>query len=247
MANNLLSEDVLKKIISPNAKALSSPQGDKLVERNTRGGSFGVDPDPDSFNDFDDSMYLSSTLGGEDIDERTPQGYINESMATKLRTTTDYSSNDFNPDRVKKSRMLDSIKEEMVNNPIDTTALNAMMLESAGNGNAALNNSRLNKMISGAKMVEERLGDAPKSNNYQTSRVVQNQGGGAPIDYALIKTIINECLETKLNEMAERGLLSEGTTLKGIGLSKGKIKIVDNSGNIFSAKLEKIGNVKDKN
>ena len=72
----------------------------------------------------------------------------------------------------------------------------------------------------------------------------QNVGGG--IDYALIKTIVNECIETKFNEMAQRGVLNEGTTIKGIGLSNGKIKLVDNKGNVFSAKLEYQGNTKDK-
>ena len=72
----------------------------------------------------------------------------------------------------------------------------------------------------------------------------QNVGGG--IDYALIKTIVNECIEAKFNEMAQRGVLNEGTTIKGIGLSNGKIKLVDNKGNVFSAKLEYQGNTKDK-
>ena len=46
--------------------------------------------------------------------------------------------------------------------------------------------------------------------------------------------------------MSQKGLLNEGSVLKGIGLSKGKIKLVDNSGNVFSAKLEYQGNTKDK-
>ena len=46
--------------------------------------------------------------------------------------------------------------------------------------------------------------------------------------------------------MAQKGLLNEGTTIKGIGLSNGKIKLVDNKGNVFSAKLEYQGNTKDK-
>ena len=71
-----LSEDVLKKLISPNAKALSKPGG---VERVME------DKDPGEYNDFDDSMFLAETYG---------------------EPTVDYSSNNFNPDRVKKSKML---------------------------------------------------------------------------------------------------------------------------------------------
>ena len=72
-----------------------------------------------------------------------------------------------------------------------------------------------------------------------------NSGGGG-IDYSLIKTIVNECIETKLNEVLSKGLLTEGATLSGIGLKNGKIKIVDNKGNVYSAKLEYQGNTKDK-
>ena len=226
-----LSEDVLKKLITPNAKALSSPQGDKFIDEGPVGRG----------DDFDDSMFLAETYEEPETIE-SKGGYLSESAAAKARALTDYSSNDFNPDRVRNSKMSNAILEDMVKHPIDTTALNTQKLESAGNGNVAVNNSRLNKMLAGAKLVEERLGDTP-------GRPVRTQAssvGGGGIDYALIKTIVNECLEQKLSEMAERGLLSEGTTLKGIGLSEGKIKLVDNKGNVFQAKLEYKGNTKDK-
>ena len=42
-----LSEDVLKKLITPNAKALSSPQGDKFIDEGPVG----------KVDDFDDSMF----------------------------------------------------------------------------------------------------------------------------------------------------------------------------------------------
>ena len=86
------------------------------------------DKDPGEYNDFDDSMFLAETY---------------------VEPTVDYSSNNFNPDRVKKSKMLSAIKEEMITHPIDTTALNSQMLESAGGGNP-VNNDRLMKMIAGA-------------------------------------------------------------------------------------------------
>lgn len=226
-----LSEDVLKKLITPNAKALSSPKGDEFIDEGRVG----------SADDFDDSMFLAETYN-EPMDIPSNGGYLNETTAAKARAMTDYSSNDFNPERVKNSRMLSAIKEEMIKNPIDTTALNTMRLESAGNGNAATNNARLNKMLSGARKVEERLG-TPEG---KTPIREQVGSGGAQIDYALIKTIVNECIEAKFNEMAQRGLLNEGTTVKGIGLSNGKIKLVDNKGNVFSAKLEYQGNTKDK-
>jgi len=226
-----LSEDVLKKLITPNAKALSSPQGDKFIDEGPVGKG----------DDFDDSMFLAETYE-EPATIQSNGGYLSESTAAKARALTDYSSNDFNPDRLRNTRMSNAILEDMVKHPINTSALNTMKLESAGNGNVAMNNDKLSKMVAGAKMIEEKLGDTP---GRPTHMQVQSMGGGG-IDYALIKTIVNECLEEKLNEMAERGLLNEGTTLKGIGLSEGKIKLVDNKGNVFQAKLEYKGNTKDK-
>lgn len=227
-----LSEDVLRKLITPNAKALSSPKGDKIVDE----GRIG------NINDFDDSMFLGETYN-EPLDVQSNGGYLSQSAAANARAMTDYSSNDFNPERVKNSKMLSAIKEEMVKNPIDTTALNAQMLESAAGGNPA-NNDRLMKMLSAAKRVDARASELDGKGMQKKQMNEQSVGGG--IDYALIKTIVNECIETKFNEMAQRGVLNEGTTIKGIGLSNGKIKLVDNKGNIFSAKLEYQGNTKDK-
>lgn len=234
-----LSEDVLRKLITPNAKALSQPDAVKKGKI-TEGAAIM----PGSDGEFDDSFFLADTYE-EPGDVPSKGGYVSESAAAKARAMTDYSSNDFNPERVKNSRMLSAIKEDLIKNPIDTTALNTMKLESAGNGDAVTNNARLNKMLSGAKMIEEKLENPGRGNPVRTQASV-NTGGSVGIDYALIKTIVNECIENKLNEIAQKGLLNEGTTIKGIGLSNGKIKLVDNKGNIFSAKLEYQGNTKDK-
>lgn len=225
-----LSEDVLKKLITPNAKALSSPQGDEFIDEGRIGRA----------DDFDDSMFLAETYE-EPGSMQSNGGYLSENAAAKARALTDYSSNNFNPERVKNTRMNSAILQDIVKHPIDTTPLNTQLIESAGNGNAAANNARLNKMLSGAKKVEQRLGNTPAKTQIQ-----EQTGVGSVIDYALIKSIVNECIETKFNEMAQRGLLNEGTTVKGIGLSNGKIKLVDNKGNVFSAKLEYQGNTKDK-
>ena len=228
----VLSEDVLRKLITPNAKALSSPKGDKIIDEGRTG----------NLDEFDDSMFLAETYE-EPMDVPSNGGYLSESAAAKARALTDYSSNDFNPERVKSSKMLSAIKEEMIKNPIDTAALNAQMLESAAGGNPA-NNDRLMKMVSAAKKVDARASELDGKG--MPKRQISEQSVGGGIDYALIKTIVNECIEAKFNEMAQRGLLNEGTTIKGIGLSNGKIKLVDNKGNVFSAKLEYQGNTKDK-
>ena len=221
-----LSEEVLRKLITPNAKALSSPQGDKIIDEGLVG----------SMDDFDDSMYLAESYN-EPVDVPSNGGYLSESTVAKARAMTDYSSNDFNPNRVKNTKMSSAILEDLVKHPIDTAALNTMKIESAGNGDVAMNNARLNKMLSGAKMVEQKLGNS----EVQTKRGQMNEqtmGGGSSIDYSLIKTIINEAVEAKMNDVG---------TLKAIALTAGKIKLVDNKGNVFTAKLEYQGNIKDKN
>ena len=234
-----LSEDVLRKLISPNAKALSKPGG---VEKAM------VDRDPEEFSDFDDSMFLADTYNEEPSRGQVTEAYQYDPNAAQIlesRRTTDYSSNNFNPERVKGSGMLSAIKQEMINHPIDTTALNSQMLESAAGGNP-LNNDRLSKMVARAKQVDQRASELDGKGTPRRVVTESVSQGGPGIDYALIKTIINECLETKLNEMAQRGLLNEGTTLTGIGLKNGNIKLVDNKGNVFEAKLEYKGNRKDK-
>jgi hypothetical protein len=194
---------------------------------------------------FDPNYYIDNCPDtyNEPVDAASNGGYLSEDTAAKARALTDYSSNDFNPARVKNSRMSSAILEDMVKHPIDTTALNAQRLESAS-GNLNENMDRFSKMVAGAKMVDRRANELDGKS--QPRRQVTESAGGSGIDYALIKTIVNECIETKFNEMSQRGLLNEGTTIKGIGLSNGKIKLVDNKGNVFSAKLEYQGNTKDK-
>lgn len=62
------------------------------------------------------------------------------------------------------------------------------------------------------------------------------------IDYNYLKHIIGECI----SEYFSKQSLNESTTLKQIGLYEGKIRLVDNKGNIYGADLEFKGNVNDK-
>lgn len=220
-----LSEEVLNKLISPNARALSSPKGDKFIDEGPVGKG----------DDFDDSMFLAETYDGP-MDVPSNGGYLSESTAAQARAMTDYSSNDFNPNRVKSTKMSSAILEDMVKHPIDTTALNSQMIESAGGGNP-MNNDRLSQMVARAKQVDARASELD-GKGMPKRQITESTSHGGGIDYALIKTIVNEAVEAKLNESG---------TLKAIALSAGKIKLVDNKGNVFTAKLEFQGNIKDKN
>ena len=206
-----LSEDVLRKLITPNARALSSNMGDSMVSGKMAKKSNWNDPDPSSYNDFSDDMFLSEGYtGGAEAKPTTP---------------------------IQHSDILNAIKQDMAANPIDTRALNTMTLESANGGNIVENNERLSKMLSGAKLVEEKLGEGSGKRSPRAA----TPAGGANVDYELLKRIINECLDAKLKEITEGPGI-----LKGIGLSGGKIKLVDNKGNIFLANLEYKGKTTDK-
>lgn len=122
-----------------------------------------------------------------------------------------------------KTRMPSFIKESMETNPIDTRALSDNPLDRMDLSNLMRETSQV-----------------------QTTAPVQTQATmPAGIDYSIIRAIINECLDTKLAELKKQPM-NESATLKTIGLKEGKIRIVDNKGNIFAAKLEREGNINDK-
>ena len=124
-----------------------------------------------------------------------------------------------------KSKMPDNIKESMMKKQIDTSSL------SVGLGNTSF----LDNLGKQKQQISEQL-----NNNTYNQQVYQPQQMG--IDYSLLKMIVKECL----NEYFSNKQLNESTNLKQIGLSKGKIKLVDNSGNVYSADLEYKGNVNER-
>lgn len=70
------------------------------------------------------------------------------------------------------------------------------------------------------------------------------------VDYSLIKTIVEDCMRKSLSSI-KKSLINENTTLNennDLALLKigNGFKFVDKSGNIYEAKLNKIGNVHDK-
>ena len=117
------------------------------------------------------------------------------------------------------SKMPEYIKQSMLENRIDTSGLGqTSVLDTLG--------------VKPQKKTQQR-----RPMNEQT-RPMQ----GASVDYSIIKAIVNECL----NEYFSKQPLNESATLKTIGLTGGNISLVDNKGNIYKAKLEKIGNKNDK-
>lgn len=77
----------------------------------------------------------------------------------------------------------------------------------------------------------------PRKQNITEQRAQQsNSAQSSGIDYSIIKAIVNECLKEHFNQQ----VLNESTSLKTIALKEGTISLVDNKGNVFKAKLEKI-------
>lgn len=199
-----ISKEQLAAIISGRAKHLCNPEGDRLVESRMKHSATDLDnPDPSLYSsdaDAFDSMYsasLSEERGSSDM-------RYNEISASK-------------------SKLPEHIKQSMLNERIDVSAL-------------------------GGGSVLDTLGVKPEQKRHQNKQQVkeniqpQYTPSQASVDYSIIKAIVNECL----NEYFSKQQLNESSTLKTIGLNNGTISLVDNKGNVFKAKLEKIGNTNEK-
>lgn len=106
--------------------------------------------------------------------------------------------------------------------------------------NHPINANPLDELVDQEKPINEQT--AIRFHHYTPQANTQNGGNGMGIDYSIIKAIVNECL----NEYFKKPLNESVGTLSGIGLKEGKIKLVDNKGNIFSASLEYQGSTKKK-
>lgn len=125
-----------------------------------------------------------------------------------------------------RSQMPDAIKKSMMENRIDVSGLgNSSVLDSLG--------------VKGKPMT------APTQKRKQVvteqtalQQYVPQVGG---VDYSIIKAIVSECIK----EYFQKQPLNE-SSIKTIALKSGTISLVDNGGNIYRAKLEKVGTTKDK-
>ena len=119
---------------------------------------------------------------------------------------------DSNDEAYSSSKMPQAIKESMIKNPIDTSALsNTSVLDTLNVPRQKRQQRRVNEEVS-------------------------HQSQSPSVDYSIIKAIVNECLNEYFSKSQQ---LNEGT-LKTIGLKSGKITLVDNKGNTYVANLQKI-------
>ncbi len=200
-----VSKQQLAQIIGK-ARDLCNLEGDRLIESYKGDGNFDrKDPDPSSYDDYSkfDRMYLNEE------EDYHPQ---KRNVQTKdIR---------YNQQTAANSKMPDKIKQSMLNEVIDVTALDNQ------------------SVLSGMEIPG---GNRKPQQNRRPVNEQQYQVQGGNVDYSIIKAIVNECL----NEYFSRQPLNENASISTIGLKAGAIKIVDNKGNVYSAKLEKIGNTND--
>lgn len=144
--------------------------------------------------------------------------YLTESEEYSEANDMNYSYSD-----IQNSKLPDAIKESFAKQRIDVTGAGGL---SVLDGMNVKTNKRQNPQ---QQVIREQV--IPASNNV------------SGVDYSIIKAIVNECLK----EHFEKQTLNESTSLKTIALKEGTISLVDNKGNVYKAKLEKIGNKNDKN
>ena len=152
----------------------------------------------------------------------------------------DYDADSF--DRMYLST-LDEGRESMGINYSTSTAANSKMPEHI---KKSMLEQRIDTSVLGQTSVLDTLGVKAPSKKQIRSQVTEQVAQASPvtagIDYSIIKAIVNECLK----EYFSKQQLNESTSLQTIGLSNGTISLVDNKGNVFKAKLEKIGNTNEK-
>lgn len=218
----MTEQDFMSNILA--AQKLCSPEGEQLIEsKRADAPKSKAEVDPESFGGLNasqadswDKMFLSEAA------------YQDNSPAAQSRATAKPAAPVMTQQSVNRSRVPDFIKKSMMTENIDTTALSSNPLD-------RMDLSRFQK-----KEV------APRQQITEQVSAPQIPATSTGIDYPLIRAIINECIDNKFKELGLTKETLNENTLKTIHLKSGGIKLVDNSGNIYAAQLEKKGNINDK-
>ena len=162
--------------------------------------------------------------------------YGNVNYDTTINETYNYEESniitdtvDFSKENFDNSKLPDKIKESFKNNKIDTTKLAGFSILDE------LNIKPQNKQVVENKQVVNEIQHIQQPPQQQ---IIQNT---QPIDYSIIKAIVNECLREQLSHQ----VINESANLNSIKIEQGTISLIDNKGNVFRAKLEKIANLNE--
>lgn len=176
---------------------------------------------------IDQSGFSRPVNEGYDPDPSDYDGDASDWDSLYSDSASDYSSSsspdiNYSQSSFARSAMPENIKKSLMENPIDRSALSSSI--TAGM-NIKPQRKTTASMQQKAVISEGRQQYAPSA-------------GG--VDYSIIKAIVSECIR----EYFSNNVLNE-STISQIHLKGGTISLVDNKGDVFRAKLEKIGNTKD--
>lgn len=180
---------------------------------------------------------LAAIISGKARDLCSPQGD---------RLINEYSSNrknliDPNPDSFDDSSYFDSmyLSESNQSND-DVLDYDVSNIENSKLPPHIKESLKQKIEVSGNVSVLDELGVKPQQKRQirEQKILTHTPQVTSSVDYTIIKAIVNECLK----EFFDKQTLNESASLKTIGLQNGNISLVDNKGNIYKAKLEKIGN-----
>lgn len=219
-----LSKEVLQSLISDKARQLTNQPVKKKAS-----SAYGTD-----FADANvakGDAYLAS-LGYDDYDNQpqpTKPQYEDEGEYAPRKLSEAELQREMsvavNPAAINNSRMPGAIKN-MVAESINKEATLPKVTDRFSNNEAE------------AMREIMRRSDALTTGKDGRAQQRATSSGSASIDYSIIRAIVNECLNERMK--------NETPTLTNIGLKSGIITLVDNKGNVYRAKLEKIGNKNEK-
>ena len=215
-----ISPEQLAQIIGHNSKTLCSAKGQKKL--NEMAGAMNFD-NPDQVSDEWDNWNFD--------DPNTPQ-----MQQPQVQNKQPYYNQPVNENVLANSRLPDAIKQSFAQNYIDTSALGQGLGDTSFLDNVA---QQRKQQVNETYVPTQTTGPVQYTQPQQYQAQPQYPMG---IDYNYLKHIISECIA----EYFSKQPLNEQATLKTIGLSEGKIKLVDNKGNVYGATLEFKGNMEDR-
>ena len=208
-------EEFQKNIVA--ARALCNENVDKKMNKTAKSARSQINSALDQ--GVDNSVVVKATAQDDAWDRMFLSDAAYDSTPAPATTV-----NPMTKTSISKSRVPDFIKQSMVNERIDTSALSSNPLD------------RMDLSAVQQPINEQR----------PPVTIPTPQANTTGIDYSILRAIILECIDSKFKELGiTKELLSENT-LKTIHLSGGNINLVDNKGNVFGAKLEMKGNVNKK-
>ena len=173
---------------------------------------------------FKQNSYFNNINGDNEYDNEYRDEWDNIGSLSNYDTYQSMPSLSYTEEQVLNSKLPEDIKKSLIKNPIRQET-NEQTMDSVASMVASKNSKTVNRI-----------------------NEVKKEPQNSQIDYNYIKYLMSEAI----SDYFEKNPITNSAFLKQIAVSSpidtngGKIKIVDNNGNIFSAQLEYTGNLKDR-